>query len=100
MKRFTDYFIEQENLGNNKEIRELSEDVIFRICKVAWRKHRKYIERFIAQLADIDPEINSMLDDINADEGPTSPHDDDMNKDEVVPSDADGSPGLESGGEE
>ena len=100
MKRFTDYYIEQEESGVNPEIKELSEDVIFRICKVAWRKHRKHVERFIAQLAEMDPEINSMLDDINADEGPTSPHEDDMNKDEVVPSDADGSPGLESGSED
>jgi len=100
MKRFTDYFIEQEESGVNPEIKELSEDVIFRICKVAWRKHRKHVERFIAQLADMDPEIKSMLNDVNADEGPTSPHEDDVNKDEVVPSDADGSPGLEDGDEE
>ena len=88
--------------GKDKDINvpELSDDMIYRICKVAWRKHRKETEQFLTQLSEKDSEIQSMLNNINGGDGPVLPDDMNKEKDEVVPSAADGSPGLENGGDE
>lgn len=84
-----------EDMEDGKSVPELSDDVIYRICKVAWRKHRKATEEFIMKLSDEDNEIADLLSDIRGDgEHPIPQEDKGLDKDEVVPPEADGSPGL------
>ena len=118
MKRFSEYvdIKDKEEIGNASpelemkpemgseaepevdETPEVSDDVIYRIMKVAWRKHRKTAEQFVKQLASEDPEIKSLLHGGHGDEpGPAQGPSD---KDEVVPPEADGSPGMNAGGGE
>jgi hypothetical protein len=97
MKRFIEFIDDREKTG----LPELSDDTIYRICKVAWRKYKKLTEEFIEQLAEKDPEIKSIIDELKNGDGPVSQDDLYKNKDEVVPPEADGSPGMnDEGGEE
>ena len=99
MKRFSEYVVDKEKKTTNTP--ELSDDTIYRICKLSWRKHRKPTEEFINQMAEIDPEIKSIMSDINSGDDPVPPHTNRNGKDdEVVPPEADGSPGMEDGGGE
>lgn len=92
MKRFTEFVDSREkDLGP-----DLSDDTIYRVCKLAWRKHRKETEQFVRQLAAKDPEIGSVMNDIKGGDGPIPQDDMSKEKDEVVPPESDGSPGLDS----
>jgi len=96
MKTFQEFICENApDAHNNQGIErfEINTDALFDVIKIAYKKHRHQTEKFMQQLANIDPEIKHIMGggkipDRGLDNfGPE--------KDEVMPMDADGSPGLE-----
>jgi hypothetical protein len=73
---------------------EMSDDNLNQIIKIAYKKHRHQTEKFIHRLAEVDPDIKAAM---NGNKVPDGADQFSPNRDEVMPPDADGAPGLEDG---
>jgi hypothetical protein len=90
MPRFDDKGMKDDE---EKDMPALSDDKMAEVFKVAWRKHRDKVQELLQDLAKEDEEIKRTMEGGESD-GPES-HFGNSNKDEVVPPEADGSPGLD-----